>query len=165
MPGYKNGSGGSAQFFYPVGIAVDADGTIFVADRANHRVRKVTSKGNVSTLAGSGRNAVVDGKGEAASFAWPNAIALDPSGRGAVYVSDTFAFRIRKITRDGQTRTICIGPAPPPKQTAAHTPTVYVGGVGCCCDCVGCPRDPSPWRQKPLNSWIKRGHKTECNVM
>lgn len=59
-----------------MGVAVDADGTIFVTDRANHRVRKVTSKGNVSTLAGSGRNAVVDGKGQAACFAWPNAIAL-----------------------------------------------------------------------------------------
>lgn len=75
-PGHKDGSGTSAQFKYPVGIAVDADGTIFVTDRANHRVRKVTAKGTVSTLAGSGRNAVVDGKGQAASFAWPNAIAL-----------------------------------------------------------------------------------------
>ena len=75
-PGHKDGSGTSAQFFYPVGIAVDADGTSFVTDRANHRIRKVTAKGTVSTLAGSGRNAVVDGKGAAASFAWPNAIAL-----------------------------------------------------------------------------------------
>ena len=75
-PGHKDGSGTSAQFFYPVGIAVDVDGTAFVADRANHRVRKVTSKGTVSTIAGSGRNAVIDGKGQGASFAWPNAIAL-----------------------------------------------------------------------------------------
>jgi len=121
-PGHRDGSGNSAQFFYPVGIAVDADGTAFVADRANHRVRKVTSKGTVSTLAGSGRNAVVDGKGQAASFAWPNAITLDPSARGAVYVSDTFAFRIRRITRDGQTRTICIGPAPSSKPAAQEAP-------------------------------------------
>ena len=75
-PGYKDGSGNGAQFYYPVGVAVDADGTLFVTDRANHRVRKVTSKGTVSTFAGSGRNAVVDGKGLNASFSFPNAIAL-----------------------------------------------------------------------------------------
>ena len=87
--GHKDGSGSAAHFCYPVGIAVDADGTIFVTDRANHRVRKVTSKGTVSTLAGSGRNAVVDGKGQAACFAWPNAITLvrcRPSSHLAVAV-------------------------------------------------------------------------------
>ena len=75
VAGHKDGSGATSQFFYPVGIAIDADGTLFVTDRANHRVRKVTSKGTVSTLAGSGRNAVEDGKGQAASFSFPNAIA------------------------------------------------------------------------------------------
>lgn len=141
--GYKDGTGSSAQFYYPVGIAVDADGTVFVTDRANHRVRKITSKGTVSTLAGNGRNAVVDGKGQSACFAWPHAITLvrrrarcrlvaprpllschsspvvwcgaqDPTGRGPIYVSDTFSFRIRRIQRDGQTRTLAIGKAPPP---------------------------------------------------
>ena len=120
--GYKDGSGSSAQFYYPVGVAVDADGVVFVTDRANHRVRKITSKGTVSTLAGSGRNAVVDGKGQQASLSWPNAIPLDPTGRGALYVSDTFTFRIRRIQRDGQTRTLAIGAALPP------APVTRVGG-------------------------------------
>ena len=61
--GHKDGQGHSAQFFYPTDVAVDGDGLVFVADRANHRIRKVTSKGNVSTLAGSGLNGVVDAKG------------------------------------------------------------------------------------------------------
>ena len=109
-PGHKDGSGGAAQFFYPVGIAMDSEGCLFVTDRANHRIRKVTTKGTVSTLAGSGRNAVIDGKGQAAAFSFPNAIALD---RAAIYVSDTFTFRIRRILKDGQTRTLAIGFPPP----------------------------------------------------
>ena len=61
--GYRDGSGHSAMFSHPTDIAVDGEGTIFVADRGNHRVRKVTSKGTVSTFAGNGQNAVTDGKG------------------------------------------------------------------------------------------------------
>ena len=132
-PGYKDGPGAQAHFFYPVDVAVDADGTIFVADRANHRVRKVTSKGTVSTLAGSGQSAVVDGKGQAASFTFPNAITLDPSGRGALYVSDTFSFRIRKVQRDGQTRTICVGPAPPPRPPGKSKRNSNCKGKATCC--------------------------------
>ena len=114
--GFRDGPGHGANFFYPTDLAVDAtDGTLFVADRANHRIRKVTSKGNVSTLAGSGLNGVVDAKGTAAAFSWPNSIALDPSPRGALYVADTFTFRLRRVQRDGTTRTIAIGPTPPPK--------------------------------------------------
>jgi sugar lactone lactonase YvrE len=116
-PGFRDGSANSAMFNSPVGIAVDSEGTIFVSDRANHRVRRLTAKGTVSTLAGSGKSGVVDGKGQAASFAWPNAIAVDPSARGAVYVSDTFSFRVRRVARDGQVRTVCVGaipPTPPP---------------------------------------------------
>ena len=133
LPGHKDGSGTSSQFFYPVGIAVDADGTAFVADRANHRVRKVTSKGTVSTLAGSGRNAVVDGKGQMAAFAWPNAITLDKSEKGgAIYVSDTFHFRIRKdhtrrADEDGMYRS---GAAAKAARTGAGSSAGGVAGGG-----------------------------------
>ena len=41
--GHKDGAGHVAQFFYPTDVAVDGDGAAFVADRANHRIRKVTS--------------------------------------------------------------------------------------------------------------------------
>ena len=120
--GHKDGPGSSAQFNYPVAVAVDADGTLFVADRGNHRVRKVTPKGTVSTLAGSGVMDIQDGKGQQAGLCFPNAIALDSTGRGPIYVADTFSFRIRKIQRDGQVRTICVGPAPPPRPPKPEPP-------------------------------------------
>ncbi len=115
-PGHKDGASHIAQFYYPTGIAADSDGALFVADRANHRVRKVTLKGHVSTLAGSGAAAAVDGRGSSASFSWPHGIVVDPAPRGPVYVSDTFVFQIRKILRDGTTRTISIGVPPPPPE-------------------------------------------------
>jgi len=129
--GWKDGSGHSAQFSNPTGIAVDGEGTVFVTDRGNHRVRKITSKGTVSTLAGSGNNAVADGKGAAASLSWPHSITIDPAAKGCLYVSDTFTFRIRRITRDGMVKTIAIGEAelakkrdpkePPPESNRVNT--------------------------------------------
>ena len=112
-PGHKDGQPHTAQFMYPIGIAADSEGALFVTDRANHRVRKVTLKGHVTTLAGNGKNAVVDGKGAGASLSWPHGIVADPSPRGPIYVSDTFVFQIRRIQRDGTTKTISIGQPPP----------------------------------------------------
>ncbi|MEO5948894.1 MAG: prepilin-type N-terminal cleavage/methylation domain-containing protein [Candidatus Saccharimonas sp.] len=95
VAGFADGAGGSAQFNYPGGIAVDSSGIVYVADKSNHRIRKITSAGVVSTLAGSGVAGFADGAGGSAQFYNPSGVAVDSSGN--IYVADRFNNRIRKI--------------------------------------------------------------------
>lgn len=101
--GSTNGTGTAASFYYPHGIAVDASGNVYVADRNNHKIRKITSLGVVSTLAGSGTAGGTDGTGAAASFNIPIGVAVD--GLGNVYVADG-SYKIRKITPAGVVTTL-----------------------------------------------------------
>jgi type II secretory pathway pseudopilin PulG/sugar lactone lactonase YvrE len=95
-PGSSDGTGAAAQFNYPFGVAVDTSGTVYVADAYNHRIRKITPAGVVSTLAGSTAG-FADGTGAAAQFTAPTCVAVGSSG--TVYVTDTYNHRIRKITQ------------------------------------------------------------------
>jgi len=101
--GFADGAGTAAQFYFPKGIALDASGNIYVADEINHRVRKVTPTGTVSTLAGS-TSGFADGDGTAAQFSSPRGVAVDDSGN--VYVADAGNHRIRKITPTGTVSTL-----------------------------------------------------------
>jgi DNA-binding beta-propeller fold protein YncE len=64
--GFADGAGAAAQFNCPVGVAVDGEGNKIIADNSNHRVRKLTPDGTVSTLAGSGSAGFADGAGAVA---------------------------------------------------------------------------------------------------
>ena len=99
LQGSTDGTGTAASFRYPTGVAVDASGNIFVADSSNHLIRKITTAGVVSTFAGSGTVGSGDGTGTAASFRYPNGLAIAASGD--IFVADKDNHLIRKITAAG----------------------------------------------------------------
>ncbi|HEX4996877.1 MAG TPA: FG-GAP-like repeat-containing protein, partial [Terriglobia bacterium] len=91
----------SAQLFHPNGVAVDASGNLYIADTYNHRIRKVTTSGIISTVAGTGDSGFGgdEGPGAAAQLQWPSAVAVDRSGN--VYIADVGNHRIRKVSPEG----------------------------------------------------------------
>jgi serine/threonine protein kinase, bacterial len=102
--GSADGTGAAASFDQPLGVAVDASGNVYVADQRNHKIRKVTAAGEVTTLAGSGSTGSTDGTGAAASFHYPAGVAVDAGGN--VYVADTYSNKIRKVTPAGDVTTL-----------------------------------------------------------
>ncbi|MEY3014725.1 MAG: hypothetical protein RIT45_3460, partial [Pseudomonadota bacterium] len=101
---FLDGPGTTARFYYPAGVTVDAKGTVYVADRSNHRIRMVAADGTTTTLAGNGSASYQDGKGTLAKFNGPNGVDVDPNGN--LYVADTGNQRIRKIDKDGVVTTV-----------------------------------------------------------
>jgi formylglycine-generating enzyme required for sulfatase activity len=103
-PGAANGTGTAATFNGPRGIVMDNSGNLFVADVLSYKIRKITPAGVVTTFAGSGTNASVDGTGTAASFNEPSGLAIDSFGN--LYVGETGGHKIRKITPAGEVTTL-----------------------------------------------------------
>ena len=97
--GSSDGTGTNATFTIPFSTALDSSGNIYVAEGYGHRIRKITSAGVVTTLAGSGNAQFADGTGTNASFTYPFGVTVDSAGN--VYVADSFGHRIRKITSAG----------------------------------------------------------------
>jgi len=100
VAGSSNGTGSAALFKQPTALTVDGSGNIYVADSGNDTIRKITSTGLVTTLAGSaGTSGSTNGMGTSALFNNPSGVAVD--GNGNVYVGDTGNDTIREITPAG----------------------------------------------------------------
>ena len=104
-----SGDGGpasQAQLFYPRGVAVDGLGNLYIADTANHRIRKVDFAGTITTIAGTGRYGFGGDGGPAsqAQLREPEGVAVDEAGN--LYIADLFNDRIRKVDFAGTITTI-----------------------------------------------------------
>jgi sugar lactone lactonase YvrE len=123
--GSLDGAGAAARFNRPAGIALDANGNLYLADQGNCSIRKIAPGGAVSTLAGSPqRCASVDGSGSAAGFLYLTALAAAADGR--VFATD--GLKIREISPAGAVRTVST------LETAtvidnADIPYFYGGGI------------------------------------
>lgn len=95
---FRDGNATLAGFKVPLDVAVADDGTIYVADALNHRIRKIGSS-QVSTLAGAGIEDTVSGNGGAAGFALPSRLALDAAGN--IYTIDIHDPRVRMVSPAG----------------------------------------------------------------
>jgi gliding motility-associated-like protein len=115
--GFADGPGTTAQFNYPNGLAVDKLGNVYVADGLNHRIRKITPLGIVTTVAGNGTAGRTDGPGAQALVNYTSTLVLDNIGN--MWVADAWNSVIRKIDPAGVVTTF------------AGKPTVgFTDGVG-----------------------------------
>ncbi len=96
----------SAKLNRPYGIAVDSTGTLYFSDYNNHRVRKITTDGKITTVAGTGVAGFGGDNGPAlsAQLNCPREVAVDSAG--TVYITDAGNHRVRKITADGKISTV-----------------------------------------------------------
>lgn len=101
---FDNSIGSRAMFRYPVSLALDKKGNVYVADEGNNKIRKISPDGSVSTFAGNGIAGSADhANGKLAGFSQPNGIALDHAGN--LYVADQLNHKIRKISPGGSVST------------------------------------------------------------
>ena len=103
-----SGDGGlaiKANFKTPAGLAFDPEGNLYIADRENHRIRKIDTSGNISTFAGIGEAGFSgdDGPSVKARLSLPSGVAIDKKGN--LYISDRSNDRIRVVDKKGVIRT------------------------------------------------------------
>lgn len=103
--GHEDGIGAAASFNFPSGVAADNAGNVYVADQSNHTIRKISSQGIVTTLAGApGITGDAEGTGSAARFRNPTGVAVND--QGILYVADSGNNRILRVSPGGLVRTL-----------------------------------------------------------
>lgn len=137
--GYEGGTNGTrsaARFRYPLGIAVDRNGYVYVADSGNHAIRKISPSGVVSILAGSGsllKYGYLNGKGTAARFQGPSAVAVN--AQGVLFVTDNAT--VRKITAAGVVSTLAGTPGIDSHTDGTGSGAQFSSPSGICVDAAG----------------------------
>ncbi|WP_126967299.1 NHL repeat-containing protein [Xanthomonas arboricola] len=117
--GFRDGAAAQARFNGPIGVAVDTQGRVYVADTYNDRIRVIAPDGQVSTLAGGALPGMADGVGDQARFDTPTDLKVD--AHGVVWVADMRNDAIRRIAPDGSVSTL-IGGDPADLSPLLHRP-------------------------------------------
>lgn len=147
--GEPGGAGGQAEgpalearFRYPSGVAVTASGTLYISDTGNHRICRLRD-GVVSVLAGGGGRGELDGRGAAARFDSPAALALAPDG--FLWVLDAGSGKVRRVSPDGVVSTPPQAPGPIRTRLGAQAASGNVGAW------------TEAWRDPAVTSFPLRG--------
>jgi alpha-tubulin suppressor-like RCC1 family protein/sugar lactone lactonase YvrE len=108
VAGYSGDSGPAiaARLNSALGLAIDSDGTLYIADTGNHRIRIVTPDGVISTVAGNGIAGFAGDGASAitANLSSPHGVASE--GKGSFYIADSDNYRIRKVSTNGIINTV-----------------------------------------------------------
>jgi RHS repeat-associated protein len=106
--GGDGGPATSAQLNYPAGIALGPDGSLYISDRGNHRIRRVDPNGTITTVVGDGnwcdRSCGDGGPVTSAQLAYPEGIAVGPDGN--LYIAEWGSNRVRRVTPNGIVSTV-----------------------------------------------------------
>ena len=126
--GFADGIGKTARFSFPFGITTDSFRNIYVADWANHRIRKITPDGTVSTIAGNGLKGNQDGAGINATFSGVDGLATDKFEN--IYITEREVGRVRRISaNNGMVSTIATGLTYPEGIVVDDSGNIYVGDL------------------------------------
>ncbi len=135
-PGTADGAGVAARFETPQGVAVDAQGNVYVSCFNSHTIRRITPAGSVTTLAGSaGVSGSADGTGANALFSKPSGLAVAPSGD--VFVADSGNHTIRKVTPAGIVTTVAGAAGTPGSTDGAASTARFRSPQGLAVDAAG----------------------------
>ena len=135
-PGSADGVGAAAKFMGARGVATDALGNVYVADTGNHTIRKVSTSGQVTTIAGTaGQAGTANGLGAVARFRGPWALAVGADG--VVYVADTENHAIRKISSSGEVTILAGSPGIGGSQDGTGTGARFYRPMGIAVDASG----------------------------
>ena len=133
-PGNADGTGTAATFSNPLGLAIDAQGNLFVGDAGGLRIRKITAGGVVTTIAGNGTAGTADGIGTAAQVGMLAGMAVDPAGN--VYFTQQNFHGIRKISTAGAVSTF-VGSSTPGFADGTGTAARFNDAFSLVCDAAG----------------------------
>jgi len=104
-----NGPATSAELSEPSGVAVGGDGSVYIADSGNNEVRKVSTAGIITTVAGDGQNGFRGDNGPATSAELSEPTAVAVAGDGSLYIADYTNARIRRVNPRGIITTVAGG--------------------------------------------------------
>lgn len=127
------GPGAGAALNYPLAVAADRTGNVFIVDAGNQRVRRVSPDGTITTVAGGGNTGFADGPATSGQLYYPSSIAVDEQGN--LFIGELG--RVRKVTPDGTLTTVAGGGTDSPTDGALATTIQLTNAIGVAVDGLG----------------------------